>query len=226
VTGEPLVRAEGVTRRFPNAHTALEDVSIAVGRGEFVALTGPSGGGKTTLLSLLGALDHPSAGRVLFDGSEVARLSASAQSRLRRRIGVVFQGSPMLARLPLWENVTYPLVPRGAAAGERRAIAARLLESLGLGDRIDSRPEELSGGERRRVGVARALAGEPDLLLADEPTSDLDPDHAAVVRAIFDDFRAGGGTVVMATHDPDRDARYARIVRLESGRVRPDSGSV
>jgi putative ABC transport system ATP-binding protein len=216
-----LVESIGVTRRFHGVGAVLADVSLAVARGECVALVGPSGCGKTTLLSLLGALDSPDDGRVLFEGVDLRSMSGSRRARVRCRIGTVFQQSCMIARLPLWENVTYPLVPRAITGEERHEIASHWLAKLGLADRMNARPEQLSGGERRRVGVARALAGEPDLILADEPTSDLDADNAAIVRALFDEYREAGGTLVLATHDPARDAPAARIVRLERGRVVP-----
>jgi len=219
MSGPAKLETFDVTRAFPGGRHALRGVSLRVDPGEFVALTGPSGGGKTTLLSLLGALDAPSGGRVAFDGDDLARLSQGARAKVRRRIGIVFQHSHMIARLPVWENVTYPLLPRGTPAAERQRIARHWLERMELGDRADSRPEELSGGERRRVGIARALAGAPEVLLADEPTSDLDAASAACVRALFDEFRAGGGTVVMATHDPGEDAPSARVCRLVHGEL-------
>jgi len=219
-----LLEAAAVSRRFRPGRMALDAVSLKVERGGFVALTGPSGGGKTTLLSLLGALDVPSEGRVLFDGEDLAGLAEAGRARARRRIGIVFQQSHMIPRLPVWENVTYPLLPRGTPTSERWKIARRWLERMGLEDRMDAAPEELSGGERRRVGVARALAGEPEVLLADEPTGDLDADTAAIVRELFGEFRAGDGTVVLATHDPAADAADAadaRVLRLEGGRLAP-----
>jgi len=214
-----LVESVGVTRSFARVGDVLADVSLTVERGSCVAIVGRSGCGKTTLLSLLGALDVPTRGQVLYDGTDFRAMSGVRRARARRRIGVIFQQSPMIARLPLWENVTYPLVPRGTSADERREIAVHWLERLGLADRIGARPEELSGGERRRVGVARALAGEPDLILADEPTSDLDSDNAEGVRRLFEEFRSAGGTLVLATHDPFRDAPDGEVVRMDAGRL-------
>jgi putative ABC transport system ATP-binding protein len=217
MSGTSLIETVDLTREFRRGKPVLRDLTLRIERGEFVAVTGPSGCGKTTLLSLLGAIDRPTSGRVLFDGDDLARISASSRARVRRRIGLVFQHSHMIARLPIWENLTYPLVPRGVSPIERRSIAIRLLSRVHLNDRVDARPEELSGGERRRVGVARALVAEPDVILADEPTSDLDAETAGCVRALFDEFRAGGGTLVLATHDPSTDAATARVLRLSPG---------
>ncbi len=216
MSGTPLLETRELTRGFEQGRAVLRDVSLRIERGEFVAVTGPSGCGKTTLLSLLGAIDRPTSGCVLFEGQDLARISESARTRVRRRIGIVFQHSHMIARLPIWQNLTYPLLPRGVPAAERRTIALHWLSQVYLEDRADARPEELSGGERRRVGVARALAAEPDLILADEPVSDLDADTASRVLALFDEFRAGGGTLVLATHDPAADAPTARILRMTS----------
>ena len=182
---------------------ALDGLSLSIPRGAFLAVTGPSGGGKTTLLALLGALDRPTQGSVLFDGSDIGSASESERSRVRRRLGIVFQQAHMIRGLPLWENVTYPLIPRGVRAPERRKIAAELLARVGIGGREGSSPEELSGGERQRVGIARALAADPEVLLADEPTSDLDRETGEAV----------------ATHDPALEALATERCRLRDGRV-------
>ena len=216
---EILVEAVELTREFGRGRVALRDVSLAIERGEYVAISGPSGCGKTTLLSLLGALDRPTRGRVIFDGQELVKLSYAARARVRRRTGLVFQHPHMIARLPLWENISYPLVPLGASAAERKKTALRWLARVGLADRVNCRPEELSGGERGRVGVARALAHEPELILADEPLSDLDAESAGWVGALFEEFRARGGTLVVATHAPAEEAASARQCRLVDGRL-------
>ncbi len=193
---------------------ALDGISLAVERGAFLAVTGPSGRGKTTLLALLGALDRPTSGLVLFDGEDLGGASEPHRSRVRRRLGIVFQSSPMIERLPLWENVTYPLVPRGVPTRERRRLAKALLERVGIVGRDAARPEELSGGERQRVGVARALAADPEAILADEPTSDLDRGTAEAVVALLREFHASGRTVIVATHDPVLEALATRTLRL------------
>jgi len=219
----PLLEARDVTRRFHAGTSrevrALEGVSLAVPRGGFLALAGPSGCGKTTLLSLLAALDRPTSGSVRFDGESLDGASQAELSRVRRRFGLVFQDSPMLRRLPVWENVAYPLVPRGVAARARRDRAAGLLERVGLAAAIDKRPEELSGGELQRVGVARALVAEPDALLADEPTSNLDDASARAVADLLDGAHASGCAVIVATHDPRILSRAAVVLRLEAGRL-------
>jgi putative ABC transport system ATP-binding protein len=185
----------------------------------FVAVTGPSGGGKSTLLALLAALDRPTVGRVALDGRDLSAASEAERTRARRRVGLVFQSAPMLRRLPAWENVALPLVPRGVPASDRRARALQALDRVGLAVRAESPPEELSAGEAQRVGVARALVTGPDLLVADEPTSSLDARSAASVVDLLAAFHAAGGTVVVATHDPALLARAGRVVVLEAGRL-------
>lgn len=213
-----LFEAREVSRTFRDVR-ALDGVSLSVERGAFLAVTGPSGCGKTTLLALLGALDRPTQGVVLFDNMDLGGASEPERSRVRRRLGIVFQSSPMIRGLPLWENVTCPLVPRGVPSRERRRIAARLLERVGVAHRDGARPEELSGGERQRVGVARALVADPEAILADEPTSDLDRETAAAVVALLREFHAAGRTVVAATHDPAIEALATATCRLRDGRL-------
>jgi putative ABC transport system ATP-binding protein len=217
-----LFEAREVRRVFRSASgaevTALDGVTLVVPRGACMAVTGPSGCGKTTLLGLLGALDRPTSGSVLFDSKDIGGASDTERSQVRRQIGIVFQQSPLIRGLPLWENVTYPLVPRGVPTRERRRIALALLERVGIPGRERARPEELSGGEQQRVGVARALAAGPVALLADEPTSDLDSESAAAIVAIFREFHAGGGTVVVATHDPALRELATSTVDLRAGR--------
>ena len=219
----PLFESRDATRRFRSGSgadvVALRGVSLGVERGEFLAVTGPSGCGKTTLLSLLGALDRPTGGSVRFDGIDLGGASEAERSRVRRRLGLVFQHSHMIRGLAVWENVSYPLIPRGESKAARRRIAARLLDRVGILDRQDALPEELSGGERQRAGIARALVGDPDALIADEPTSDLDQETAHAVVAIFADLHAAGSTILVATHDPALESLATRTVRLRAGRI-------
>ena len=203
---------------------ALEDVSLGIGAGEFVAITGQSGSGKSSLLNILGCLDHPTSGHYLIEGRDVATLDDEASSDIRnRRIGFVFQSFHLLPRLTVRENVLLPLrfnrqPPDGA---QERADA--LLERVGLGDRRHHRPGELSGGQMQRAAIARALLLQPALLLADEPTGNLDSRSAADVLALIDEVHRDGQTVVLVTHDNDIAARAPRRVRLHDGRIEHDS---
>ena len=219
----PLVEGRSLSRRYErggrDAAVALVEASIVVPRGAFVVVTGPSGGGKTTLLSLLGILERPSGGTVLFDGRDVLDASEAERSRLRRRIGFVFQGSPMIRGASLHENVAVPLVPRGGRASAHRARAEQALQEVGLGALARKRPEELSGGELQRVGLARALVGDPELLIADEPTASLDPATAAIVVALLSAAHARGTAVVVATHDPSLESRATARFQMSAGRL-------
>jgi putative ABC transport system ATP-binding protein len=198
---------------------AVDGVSLAVATGSYAAVTGPSGSGKSTLLALFGALERPTRGEVLFDGRELTKLSDAERTRARRRMGFIFQSFALIARLPAWENVTYPLIPRGVPGPERYRRAVNLLTRLGMGDRRAARPEEMSGGEQQRVAIARALVGEPDVLIADEPTSNLDPQTADVVAALLRERHAGGATILIASHDP-RLIELAEVVhQMESGHL-------
>jgi putative ABC transport system ATP-binding protein len=198
---------------------AVEDVSLAVARGGFVALTGPSGSGKTTLLALLAALERPSRGQVLLDGQDLGTFSDVALARVRRRTGFVFQDFLLLPDLPVWENLTYPLIPRGVPRARRRDLAGSLLARLGIADKFGARPQELSGGEQQRVAIARALAGEPEIVFADEPTSNLDPATAGDVLALLRQLHAEGKTLVVATHDAQLIALAAQTYELRAGRL-------
>ena len=201
---------------------ALDGVSLVIEQGACCALVGPSGSGKSTLLALLGALARPTAGEVLFEGNTLAGLSDIGLARIRRRFGFVFQDFSLLPRLSVWENVSYPLVPRGVGRKQRLALAAKLLEPLGLRERLEDRADELSGGEQQRVAVARALAGEPAALLADEPTSQLDQASAESLWGIFDDLRRAGMTLIVCSHDPSLLDRASQVIYVDSGRLRDE----
>jgi len=198
---------------------ALDGVSLAVARGEFVVLSGPSGSGKTTLLALLGTLERPTRGAVLIDGADAAELGEGARSRVRRRLGFAFPGGPMIPGLPLWENVTYGLVPRGVAPAARRDAAAELLRRVGLAAKLRAAPEELSTGEMNRAAVARALAGRPDALLVDEPLANLDAASARLVVEALTQAHRAGTTIVAASHAADAFPSAGRICRMDAGRV-------
>jgi putative ABC transport system ATP-binding protein len=198
---------------------AVDGVTLAVAAGSYVAATGPSGSGKSTLLALLGALERPTRGEVLFDGRDTTKLSDAERTRTRRRMGFIFQSFALIARLCVWENVTYPLIPRGVPRPERYRRAVELLTRLGLGDRLAARPEELSGGEQQRVAVARALAGEPEVLIADEPTSNLDPQTAEVVATLLRERHSRGTTILVASHDPRLIASAEVVYEMQSGHL-------
>jgi putative ABC transport system ATP-binding protein len=198
---------------------ALDDVSLGIERGSFTVVTGASGSGKTTLLALLGALERPTRGDVLFDGRNLRDCSDAELARVRRRVGFVFQDFALIPSLSVGENITYPLIPRGVPRTERQRRAGELLVRFGLENRLHAPARDLSGGERQRVAVARALAGQPEAILADEPTSNLDPDTAAMLLALIQERHAAGTTVVLASHDPRMIAVATRMYQLERGRL-------
>jgi putative ABC transport system ATP-binding protein len=222
-----VIRLESVRRTFGTGAAsvaALDGISLSVAAGEFVALAGPSGSGKTSLLHLVGAIDHPTSGRVFVDGVDLATLPESGRASLRlRRIGFVFQHFNLVPVLSAAENVELPLLFRSDLAPRRRRDRARLaLERVGLGPARDRRPGELSGGEQQRVAVARALAGEPALILADEPTASLDHETGgAVVRLMRELNRERGTTFLYSSHDPELVGLADRVIRLRDGRIPP-----
>ncbi len=221
----PLLAAEGVTKRLNEGVTLVSDISLSVDRGEFVAITGPSGSGKSSLLYLLGLLDRPTAGRVLLEGADTARLPAPDLAALRlARLGFVFQFHFLLPEFSALDNVLIPIRRRGVLQGEAaRMRAMGLLEALSLGDAAAKLPEQLSGGMRQRVAVARALANDPVLLLADEPTGNLDTKNAAAVFDIFARLAAEEGrAVLVVTHDADLARRATRRIHLVDGRIVSD----
>jgi putative ABC transport system ATP-binding protein len=199
---------------------AVHEVSLAIPQGSFVALTGPSGSGKTTLLGLLGGLDNPSRGHVLFEGIDLGGCSDVQLTRVRRQVGFVFQNVSLIPRLPLWENVTYHLIPRGASRAERSEIARALLYRFGMAEKLDKAAGELSAGEQQRAAIARALAGRPRVILADEPTSNLDQSARRILSALFQEFRACGNTVVVCTHDIELVSQATLVCELERGRLK------
>jgi putative ABC transport system ATP-binding protein len=199
---------------------ALDDVSMGVPSGSFTLLTGPSGSGKTTLLAVMGGLERPTRGEVFFAGRDLRGCSDVALARLRRRLGFIFQDFALIPGLPAWENITYPLIPRGVGRAERYRRARELLERFGLADKLAARPRELSGGEQQRVAVARALAGRPEVVLADEPTSNLDEGAGRDVIDLLAQAHAAGTTVVVSSHDPRLSALATRVCELAAGCLR------
>ncbi len=198
---------------------ALMDVSLAIAPGSFVALTGPSGSGKTTLLALLGALERPTSGQVLCDGRDLARCADTELARMRRRMGFIFQDFALIASLPVGDNITYPLIPRGVRRARRQQIAEALLARLGIADKVGAWPAQLSGGEQQRVAVARALAGEPEMLFADEPTSNLDPAASRELMELLRECHRAGKTVIVSTHDPQIAGLATEVHSLSGGRL-------
>jgi len=219
-----LIQARGLAKTYRLGQVdvaALRGVDVDVGAGEFIAITGPSGSGKSTLMHILGCLDTPSAGTYRLDGEDVGGLSGRRLAQVRnRKVGFVFQTFNLMPRLTVEENVALPLKYRGGVPrGERRTRALRLLERLGLAERIGHRPDELSGGERQRVAIARALVGEPAILMADEPTGNLDSASGAEVMRTFAELHGMGHTIVLVTHDPNVAARAERVIQMSDGRV-------
>ncbi|HVW35196.1 MAG TPA: ABC transporter ATP-binding protein [Acidimicrobiia bacterium] len=203
--------------------TALDRVDLVVERGEFVAIMGPSGSGKSTLMNIIGCLDVPSRGRFSLDGVDVRTLDEEALAQVRlRKIGFVFQSFNLIPRTSAVSNVELPLTYAGVKPKERRARALRALEAVGLADRADHGPSELSGGQQHRVAVARALVSDPALILADEPTGNLDSTSTADVMALFTRLNAEGRTVVVITHEDEVASYASRVVRLRDGRIQSD----
>jgi putative ABC transport system ATP-binding protein len=222
-SSQNLIRLEGIQKVFYTDEVethALSEVHLEIERGEYVAISGPSGCGKTTLLSLLGLLDTPTGGEYWLDDKPVAQLSAADRARIRNReIGFIFQAFNLIGDLTVYENVELPLTYRGMGAAERKQRVMSALEKVGMSHRVRHYPAQLSGGQQQRVAVARAVAGEPLILLADEPTGNLDSTNGEAVMQLLQELHRGGATICMVTHDARYERHADRAVHLFDGRV-------
>jgi len=222
VAAKALIQLEEVTKTYDageNAVQALAGVDVAIQEGEFVAIIGPSGSGKSTLMHILGCLDSPTTGKYWLDGQDVAELTARQLARIRnQKIGFVFQTFNLLPRATVLKNVELPLLYAGLSRGERRERAMSALERVGLTNRSKHRPNELSGGQRQRVAIARALVNNPSLVLADEPTGNLDQKTGSEIIDIFENL-AGQETIILVTHDPTIASRTGRRIKIVDGRI-------
>ena len=221
--GASLIQLQGIKKVFYTDEVethALADVHLDIKQGEYVAIAGPSGCGKTTLLSILGLLDTPTDGAYVLDGRPVANLSAADRARVRnRQIGFIFQAFNLIGDLTVYENVELPLTYRGLSGAERKRRVTEALEKVGMSHRVKHYPAQLSGGQQQRVAVARAVAGDPAILLADEPTGNLDSSNGEAVMELLRELHRGGATICMVTHDPRYAAHADRTIELFDGRV-------
>ena len=223
---QPLIRARALRKTYhvgDQVVHALDGLDLDIGTNEYVALMGPSGSGKSTLMNMLGCLDSPTSGTYALNGHDVSRLEDDALADIRNReIGFVFQTFNLLPRYTALENVALPMVYAGFSKAERISRAQEVLHQVGLADRMDHRPNELSGGQRQRVAVGRALVMRPSIILADEPTGNLDSATSEEVMELFGDIQKAGNTVILVTHEEDIAAYAHRVVRLRDGRVESD----
>lgn len=222
----PVIKIHDLTKTYVMGQTkvhALRGIELLINTNEYVALMGPSGSGKSTLMNLLGCLDTPTAGHYALDNKDVSQMDDTELAKIRNeKIGFVFQTFNLLPRQTTLENVALPLVYAGVSRKEREARAHEVLASVGLGDRTDHRPNELSGGQRQRVAIARALVNNPKIILADEPTGNLDTKTSIEIMEIFEKIQDAGNTVIVVTHEPDIAEHAHRIVRLRDGYVESD----
>ncbi len=216
----PIIRLEGVSKIYPPYIRALEDVNLEIRRGEFVFITGPSGAGKTTLLNLIFGLERPSSGRIYYQDREYGQLSRKKLTKLRRRMGFIFQDFRLLPEKTVFENIYLGLEVLGIPPVEAKRRVSAILKRLGLSGKRDLKVKALSGGEKQRVAIARAVVREPEVILADEPTGNLDPDRSREILEILEELNAEGITILLATHDESlfRD-RHRRLLALQNGRL-------
>ena len=225
--GAPLIRLEGITKHYRmggETIAALDGIDLEVARNDYIAFIGSSGSGKSTMMNILGCLDTPTSGRYFLNGRDVAGMSDAELARTRNEeIGFIFQSFNLLTRATAVQNVMQPLIYRGVPPSVRLRRATEAMARVGLEHRLDHLPNQLSGGQRQRVAIARALCSEPSILLADEPTGNLDSTTAADIMSLFDTLHAEGQTVIIVTHEPDIAAHCGRTVRLADGRVHSDA---
>ena len=223
----PLIELSGVTKSYDQGEmqvNALRGVDLSIGRAELVAIIGPSGSGKSTLMHILGCLDQPTTGTFLLDGEDVSAMSSFQLARIRnQKIGFIFQTFNLLPKASLLRNVELPMLYGGVSASERRERAMVALSRVGLEQRAAARPSELSGGQRQRVAIARAIVMNPSLILADEPTGNLDTKTGNEILQIFDEMHAAGHTIAIVTHDPRIAERCHRVIRIEDGAILSDA---
>ena len=222
-----IIELEGITKVYEIGNQvvrALDGVDLTVGKNEYIALMGPSGSGKSTLMNILGCLDVPTDGKYCLNGPDVSKLDDSELAEIRNReIGFVFQTFNLLPRYSALDNVALPLIYAGKSKNQRNERAREVLTQVGLGDRMEHKPNELSGGQRQRVAVARALVNKPTIILADEPTGNLDSKTSYEIMELFDEIYRAGNTIIIVTHEEDI-AKYAkRVVRLKDGKVESDT---
>lgn len=223
---QEIIRLEQIIRNFPLGNQVvkvLKGIDLSIQKNEYVALMGPSGSGKSTLMNLIGCLDTPTAGRYLLNSTDVSSLTDNQLAEIRNReIGFIFQTFNLLPRSTALQNVALPLIYAGLSAKERQLRATEVLEQVGLADRMDHRPNQLSGGQRQRVAIARALVNKPSIILADEPTGNLDSQTSLEIMKLLDDIQEQGNTIILVTHEEEI-AQYARrIVKLRDGEVESD----
>jgi putative ABC transport system ATP-binding protein len=227
--GDPVIRIEGITKEYRMGCAtvkALKGIDFLIHRNEYLAVMGPSGSGKSTLMNMLGCLDTPTTGRYEFNGRDVAAMGDDELAEIRNReIGFVFQTFNLLPRSTALENVELPLIYANVVAVERRLRAEQAMEAVGLGDRMNHKPNELSGGQRQRVAIARALVNNPSIILADEPTGNLDSKTGEEIMVLLENLYAGGHTIVVVTHEENVALNARRIVRLRDGLIESDDQS-